>query len=476
MAAFFNATNSGTLEELLLKTGSTANTCTSVALGILTRESEKPAGFEGEQKFVGSSLRPGFVIVEKSVSGTPGTKSTITAAGLNAEIYLNGQYWIVVLPIGGNLHVMAENAEAGIDLAISTAGGFAALGHTTAWEWPGQQGPFEAQGNGTLTSPAKAGANWLGLMGNSGYASFGAIDDFSKHGILFDRGNGLEPAAGAASTGTSTSLAASMKPIIIIEDGEGEGKMPSTTTAQKEFAEKVVETINKEKASFPGKELLFEILNEPYFRTVTEGVTLAQQYADIVNEVFLKCEAAGISLSIILISARGREWITEMYARQSSLKTKIANWSVHPYGPENNTNRAGNWNSAGILSLQALRAEMQSGQSNIYVTEYGWWVEGVNGDKVKQSPAASSQAIAEEWLKGGLQMAWRFHDKGWLKSMIIYSRGAGGFAMEETAKKLTKPGEALINFADEQVVVTPASAVPVPHIVNRQSALRSSYR
>jgi|HubBroStandDraft_4_1064222.scaffolds.fasta_scaffold55237_1 hypothetical protein len=49
-----------------------------------------------------------------------------------------------------------------------------------------------------------------------------------------------------------------------------------------------------------------------------------------------------------------------------------------------------------------------------------------------------------------LKHAKPYAEAGWLKALLVYSRGDGGWAMEKTGTVLTKQGEALDSFADAQ--------------------------
>lgn len=456
-ACWFLASETGVLEEIQLKTGSTANTATSVRIGIYTREGEIPKG--EEPSGISPFFSPGAPLAEGVLSGKPGTNATLTVTGLSVEVEAGLAYFIALLPIGGNVHFKCQNTT-GKELAESAAAGHTTLVKTT-WSGGNGKGPIEAQGLGRVTSPSVSGATWLGLNRNAAYSYLGAINDFTKHGIVWDR---VAIEAGKTS-GTEwnevkASVEAGMAVMVLIQSA-GE-KYPESTAEIETYAKELVKTVKAIREAYPVAELYFEIINEPYFATAEQEPA---KYATILVEVFARCEAASIPLSVLVAAGRGKGWITGLYTAQSSLKTKIEGWSLHPYGAANG---AEGWNSLGVQSVMALRAEMASGQNNIFITEIGWWVEGVNGATTVEPPKAESIKQAAEFLETAVKHAWRYHSSGWLKAYIIYGRGQTGFGLEETGAKINKAGEALIKFAEEQSRVV----VPRQHLVRRHGGRR----
>ena len=82
--------------------------------------------------------------------------------------------------------LVAFRDTTGKELAESAAAGHTTLVKTT-WSGGNGKGPIEAQGLGRVTSPSVLGATWLGLNRNAAYSYLGAINDFTKHGIVWDR-------------------------------------------------------------------------------------------------------------------------------------------------------------------------------------------------------------------------------------------------------------------------------------------------
>jgi hypothetical protein len=207
--------------------------------------------------------------------------------------------------------------------------------------------------------------------------------------------------------------------------------------------------VNAARAAFPGAQIMWEIINEPYFQGSESESTKRAKYAAIVFDVLTRCRAAGIPLETIYVAGYGREWITGMYAAQPSLRTEVQGWYFHPYGPPNNSLLE---NAEGIQGLPALRAELTSGQGNIIVSEDGVWTPDVNGGAAKGGPAschAANSTQAAEWLVEKLRHAARYHAAGWLRAYVVYSRNDGGWAMETSGKVLTAQGAALVAFTKE---------------------------
>ncbi len=94
---------------------------------------------------------------------------------------------------------------------------------------------------------------------------------------------------------------------------------------------------------------------------------------------------------------------------------------------------------------------MTSGQNNIIVSEIGYCAEDVN-EGIACGGDGTSGTVAASDLTEMLDHAKRYHEAGWLKALIIFSRNDGGWAMESyPAKTLTKSGEALDVFAESLV-------------------------
>jgi Lysyl oxidase/Bacterial Ig domain len=138
----FTAKSSGTVEELLFRTGATANTgVTGVVLAV----------------FAENAGKPGEVLGSGTASGTPAASAWIKATGLSVPVVSGTKYWLVELPLGsGKLHFNAsKGAGAGTGNVESTAGGMTKATAQTSWESYGQ-GPAGFQANGATSGSAAA--------------------------------------------------------------------------------------------------------------------------------------------------------------------------------------------------------------------------------------------------------------------------------------------------------------------------------
>ncbi|HTR89592.1 MAG TPA: hypothetical protein VMG62_05730, partial [Solirubrobacteraceae bacterium] len=167
----------------------------------------------------------------------------------------------------------------------------------------------------------------------------------------------------------------------------------------------------------------------------------------------------------LYVGATGRHWVQSLYAAQPSLRTEIAAWYVHPYGPPRGNREEG---SQGIQGLPAIQAEMTSGQSNIVVSEIGYCTPDVNRGRRTREQCAASDAGAEtsgqaaEELGEALEAALPYHEAGWLRALIVYSRNDGGYAMQLSGGRLTAQGQALENFAQAPETGALAPGTPGP--------------
>jgi hypothetical protein len=129
----FAAKSTGTVEELQFRTNGTANTgVTGLALGV----------------FADSAGKPGAVLGQATVSGTPAVSSWIKATGLSVGVTTGTKYWLVALPMGsGKLHFNAAASSGGAGNVESTTGGLSTLTAESSWETY-NQGPvgFQALG------------------------------------------------------------------------------------------------------------------------------------------------------------------------------------------------------------------------------------------------------------------------------------------------------------------------------------------
>jgi IPT/TIG domain len=298
---------------------------------------------------------------------------------------------------------------------------------------------------------------WLGLNGNSSDPAeeVGAVDEFAAQRIVYDRGNGIDWVAGGLPSerrwraALASSVRAGMVPIITIEFAAyaenrctwGHDCLP-TGRAATEYIEGFDRSAEAIVAKYPRTPILFEVMNEPY------GYGTAAQYASIVARLLPAAARDGIPADRIYVAATGRHWIADMYAARSVLRTAIAGWYVHPYGPAKGSRDE---YSAGIQSLPYLQAEMTSGQSNIIVSEVGYCThDSQRGQECPRGAfTAQSAGQASDLLIEALSAAALYHEEGWLRALLVYGRGPyQGWGMQFPGGTLTAQGEAFQAFAD----------------------------
>ena len=327
--------------------------------------------------------------------------------------------------------------------SIRTAVEGSAWAPAVAISYPSAPSPVPTQPTGPPRNSNNFGP-WLGLNGNSG-SYRGGLADFTKDKIVYDRSSGIEFFAGEeASAQVSTSAGAGMIPVVTIEYvgykgnwGTPDPNFPHTTTQISSYVSGFITTAKSVLAKDPAA--LLEPMNEPW--GYTEPSFNATEYANVIAALLPEASRAGIPLSDIYVGAIGQNcppsgfcekngWVRAMYAAQPSLKTEVVGWNFHPYGPPHG---ADEWNNYGIENLPPVRSTMTSGQNNIIISEVGY--EGNTTESAKQ-------------LTEMLNTALSYHEEGWLKALIVYSRGIGGWAMQEPNGSLTGMGEALVAFAE----------------------------
>jgi IPT/TIG domain/NHL repeat len=302
-------------------------------------------------------------------------------------------------------------------------------------------------------------ASWLGLNGNSTIGYLGPTGAFAGHGIVYDRIEfeaGQLPSEGIeASKKLETSVSEGMIPIVLIQPTgfpkcAWGGHCLPTGTEVKTYVEGFVKTAKAILGTYPtlkahpSQPILFEAVNEPY------GYGSAEEYAGIVHQLLPEALKAGIPLEDLYIAATGKKWVSEMYKAQPALETEVAGWDLHPYGPPSGSLEE---NSVGIQSVPLVQAEMTSGQNNIVVSEVGYWTPDVNEGKDKGASGtvwAENSVQAAGWLTEMLYNAQTYHQAGWLKALLVFSRNAGGWAMQVPYTFLTAQGSALTSVGDAE--------------------------
>ncbi len=298
-----------------------------------------------------------------------------------------------------------------------------------------------------------ASSVWLGLNGNSS-TYLGPVDTFVEEGVAYDRSGAIEFRAGQlpkAGGGLEADMRDGMIPVVVIDYQGYKGQFKSDprfpseedgSTTLRRYVKGFVKTASAIRAAYPGKTILFEPMNEPW------GYTTPQYdgapYADVIAQLLPAAREAGIPASSIYVAAVGKHWVREVYQAQPRLQSEIQGWYFHPYGPPSGSS---NENSAGIQSLPSVQAEMTSGQNDIIVSEVGYCAGEVNGGKACIYPETSAQAAAN--LTQMLDNALPYHQAGWLRALLVYSRNDGGWAMQLSGGAFTKQGEAFSAFAQQ---------------------------
>ena len=323
---------------------------------------------------------------------------------------------------------------------------------------------------------------WLGLDSNTA-KYLGPINTFALHGVVYDRSFELQagelPSEGERGYETaefekrlSEDYEDDMTPVAVIEykgyDRQGYAFTPDpefpqlrnraeeaegkNTVAQyvSGFLKTTTAILALVSRKYPGMQVLIEPMNEPWGYTTPRDN--GAEYADVLASLLPAAAEAHIPASDIYVAATGRGWVPAMYRTQPALGSEIQGWYFHPYGPPAGVEDD---ESAGIQSLPLVQAEMTSGQNNIIVSEAGYCAEDVNnpmgleggsgcdGLSVKDSTTAASD------LSRMLGNSRPYHEAGWLRALIVYSRNDGGWAMQNFPElTLTKSGEALEAFAD----------------------------
>jgi hypothetical protein len=411
-----------------------------------------------------------------------GTTVTVQGSGFNAgaSVSFAGQLATEVSVSSPTLLTAVSPPGSGtIDVSVSDSGGTSpVVGH----DWYA----YEAAPDGY----------WLGLNGNSASNAFdgepqGPVDEFARDGIVYDRS--FELTAGQLPSETEADSKGGtlfedklrldheygMIPVSPIEYSgyrgnlspdpgfpqetrtgaeEAEGK---TTIAQyvAGFVKSASAIIGVVSRDYPGMPILLEPMNEPW--GYTTPVFNGAEYARVIAKLLPAARAAGIPLSDIYVSAFGADaqlnerseaeyftpgWVAAMYAAEPGLRSEIQGWYFHPYGPPSGTELYDSW---GIQSVAEVRKQMSSGENNIIVSEVGYCASEEGGDcnNSGQSEVHTRQEAAER-LTAMLDNALPYYEAGWLKALIVYGRGDGGWAMvEEASKRIDSQGDALEAFA-----------------------------
>jgi IPT/TIG domain len=288
---------------------------------------------------------------------------------------------------------------------------------------------------------------WLGLNGNSS-PFLGPIDKFVEDHVVYDRSGAVEWVAGESlsegGSALATSINAGMIPIVTIEFlgysscGWESECLPTSESGIKQYVAGFIRSAKELIAKYPAAGIVFEAINEPW------GYGTPAQYAAILAQLLPEAARAQIPLAHIYAAAATAEgWVQALYRARPQLQSEVKGWYLHPY----NLRQAP---GAGMAAVPGVQAEMTSGQNNLIVTEIGFCAPNVNKSRkqCKSAPApARSSKLAAKALTAELMSAVPYHQAGWLRALVVYSRNDGGWAMQLTGGALTKSGEALLNFA-----------------------------
>jgi hypothetical protein len=343
--------------------------------------------------------------------------------------------------------------------------------------------------------PAPGGL-WLGLNGDSSSNSYnhewlGSPDEFSRSGIVYDRsfdeltagqlpsethsdGHGPEfedrlsvahrygmiPVAAIEYQGYNGTLSpdAAFPAATRTSAEKAEGK---TTIAQyvQGFVTSASAILAIASRRYPGMPVLLEPMNEPWGYTTPHDN--GAQYAKVIAALLPAARAAGIPLTDIYVSAFGADqrlnahgepelfapgWVAAMYEAEPSLRTEIAGWYFHPYGFPSGTEFNDSW---GIQSVPEVRRQMSSGADNIIVSEIGYCAQSEGGDcHDSRGTVVATRAEAATRMTEMLENALPSYEAGWLKALIIYGRGDGGWSMVDyPSLAVSEQGQALLAFA-----------------------------
>jgi hypothetical protein len=316
---------------------------------------------------------------------------------------------------------------------------------------------------------------WLGMNYNSGRFVHGALRAFSSRGIVYDRDGSLEVRAGATvdsdplfGQGLARSYSAGMIPDVVVDSADGPSGctnpdqsglcLPVTPVDQSAYVRGFIETTRSVLRAHPGKEVLFEPMNEPWNLASPPGTSpgrvAARQYAAVLRPLLTATARAHVPLRDIYVPATGQledgsSWISDLYQDQPCLLPgrntcgPIAGWNLHPYGVPDSQDQ-------GIGSVPGIRQQMRSGQDNVVVSEIGFCATDVadaEGCSDNTSDLATPGDIAAARLSATLEQAAAMHREGWLRALIVWERQGGGWGMQNPDGTLTAQGLALKQFA-----------------------------
>ena len=319
---------------------------------------------------------------------------------------------------------------------------------------------------------------WLGLDGNGAFET-GGLSAFVDHNIVYDRDGphvwdeGVEFEAGELpSKGDSLerSIDAGTIPIVTIEYDYhfehwwgSDSNFPHTTEGIDDYATGFVKTVKAIREAYPAKQILFEVMSEPWGNTTPEYN--AAQYANVTATLLPALKEAGIPLEDVYVDAQQanqnskeewtENWVSAMYESKPALQSEIQGWSFQTSGPPKG--------EEGIDTVPTLRKFILSGENNTIIG-VGYCAPDVESGEDCTSEHAENSTQATEWLKEALTTALTYHEEGWLRALLVYARHEGGWSMQQADGTLTAQGETLQKFADEHTPPSPPADITAPTI------------
>ena len=242
----------------------------------------------------------------------------------------------------------------------------------------------------SVTRRYRTGFLW-GINSNTGAGKSGT---WVPAGVKGDRSDNLDVEYTATpaevSTAAGVSITAGCRPIIILNSPNGTVLSAITPTL---YAEKAVAIIKQVVNNHPGV-VLFELINEPYFKGPKQKSN-ASDYAAICKATYEKAVAEGITGVKLLIALRGeyqhvnstgeilegfKHWIKDFAAAWPAGKEIVNGFVVHPYGKPPPAAAAeeedSNFLTTKLYHEQVIAEGFNEGAcNNVYISEFGFNVE-----------------------------------------------------------------------------------------------------
>lgn len=423
----FTAGQTGVIEDIFLQTNGTANTATSVIVGIYALENQ-------------ASSKASQSLQEVTLVGVPGTNSLLHFTGFSCPVIAGKKYALAVVSIGGTLHFNLAAASGGSRQGTYEIPGFYNL--NSSW------GAEKAEGTPLFYAKGKtlaAGRHLIfGLNGAKNHAATWAADH-----VTLNRGSPTEVVASEAgvfnktptevSAGVAEMIAAGLtRPTVILNC---ESLLSKVNAAA--FGKNAVAIVKKVREDHPTAEVIFEIVNEPQFKGPNKKSN-ASDYGAIVKATLEEARLAAIPTAIFYVTAfgtyvkvnaegvstgtfsnpfAGEGWIADMLTAQPSLKAgganEITGWVSHNYGRAWEASSEVNGGFAAAVALRDYaRQRGAGGLENWAITEFGFNETGPAEGRFVVSEAEQNTALSEY-----VTCACLAAQAGWLKVLSLYDDG-----------------------------------------------------